>query len=614
MPISDRSWRSRMRIPSTGRIGLAVVTAAAAFLLLWRLDAPLLWQDEAETANIAVNLLETGVPTPWDGVHLVTQQAGRDAVRFGGHLLWAWHPWPQHALAAAGLASAGDLVGPTAAARLPFVLLALASIPLVWVWRRRQGPPLDATVTAAIYSLSIPFVLYSRQCRYYALLFLGGVLVFWLYDRLGDEPFTGRPTRRQLTTVGLAGAVALVFYANPLTGLGLAAGLGTHSLVCARKRLRAILGAGVLFSLLAAPWLALLLVSEVRAPDRDPVALALLFVSQLWRTQYTLLPAVLWPFLGLLWWRERRMPEGADGVRPDRAPPAGRRLADEVALLAVTGAVLTGVVTLQAPLGTARYLLPLWPLCAAVLAGLWRLLHHRSALLGSAFLVILVATDLLPSLPAVPVALSRSDTVVDTGYDREAPPLDKLARHGHVGTPLGRFLTEMAAPRCGPVAALVGFTRHLDHPPRSIAAAYAWESLHFYLGVQAVGPGLQGAARRRLDLPVVDPGRIDLVVPRRGWGGRPMRPHSPIDPERAEPFVTVDLGVPDDAYENLPDPTGARFRPSKLPPLTVRVRRELIPARWSPPSPDLPCTPPEPRIVEADAPRPAGRPGAEPAP
>jgi predicted membrane-bound mannosyltransferase len=44
-------------------VGLAL-TAVAAFLLLWRLGTPLLWQDEAETANVALGLLESGYPTP----------------------------------------------------------------------------------------------------------------------------------------------------------------------------------------------------------------------------------------------------------------------------------------------------------------------------------------------------------------------------------------------------------------------------------------------------------------------------------------------------------------------------------------------------------------------
>ena len=597
------------RVPAHGaalaRGGLLLVVLAAAFLLLWRLGTPLLWQDEAETANVAENLLHRGVPTPWDGEHLVTQQEGHDAVRVGGTIVWAWHPWPQHYLAAAGLALAGDRLGRTAAARLPFALLGLLTVPLVYAWRR--GPTVaaersEALVTTAIYALSIGFVLYSRQCRYYPLLYLGGLLAFWAYQSIGaidrppgpsgpDRP--GRPDRPDdsgwrgaaAPALALGSALAVVFYANPLTGGALGIGFGADALLHARtgpgsrRRLRRTLAAGALFGLLAAPWLALVLRSSVRPPDLGTADRAFLFVSEVWRFQYALLPLVFWPALAWLWLRGRR----ADSKR--RADSGRRGLAREIELLAVTAGTLLVLVSLEAPLGTVRYLLPLWPLCAAVTAGLWRTIHARSAALGALFLVVVLGTDLAASLPALPVALARP-AAARAVYDRQAPALDKLARQGRPGVPLAELLAQQAhatarsagpAGPTGPIGALVAFARGLERPPRAVVAGYGWESLHFYLGVPAVGPGRQRAARRRLGLPPFDPRRIDLVVPRRGW----PPPEPPPDVDR---FVRVGLGVPDDAYENLPDPDAARFGPSSLPELTVLVRRSLLPPGDRPPA------------------------------
>ena len=584
----DRSRPAPARLARAAPLLLAAITLVSAFLLLWHLDSPLLWQDEAETANVARNLLRSGEPTPWDGDHLVTQQGGRDAVRVGGRLLWAWHPWPQHALAAAGLALLGDRLGPTAAARLPFALVGLLTVPLLYAWRRsvaiRVGTAAwraKALVATAIYGLSIAFVLYSRQCRYYPLLFLGGLLALWAYGRLGTTSTASAAGRAggPGATAGLGGALGLVFYANPLSGVALGAGFGLHALLHRRTnpgRLRRTLAAGCLLTLIAAPWLALVLVSDVRTPELGIARRAMLFVSQVWRAQSTLLPLVFWPVLAWTWWRARR--SGADGAPAANGSAASAGPAAEIGLLAVLGTALLVVVDLEAPLGTARYLLPLWPLCAVVLAGLWRRLHHRSALAGAAYVVLLLGTDLFASLPALPVTLVRaaqagSITAIPRAYDREAPPLDKLARQGRPGSPLAAFLAARAhaasAPP-GPIARLVAFARQLERPPRAIAAAYGWESLHFYLGVPVVGPGLQRGARDHLGLPRLDPGRIDLVVPRRGW------PTPPLPPD-ANDFVPVGLGVPDDAYENLPDPTGARFAPSSLPELTVLVRRSLLP-------------------------------------
>ncbi len=547
-------------MPRLGRLAAPLaLTLLAAFLLLWRLDTPLLWQDEAETANLAANVLAFGYPTPWDGHHLVTQEVGRDSVRLGGHLVWAWHPWLQHYLAAAGLALFGH---DTAGARLPFALLALLSVPLVFAWRRRRDAPSTAVVTTLIYSLSIAFVLYSRQCRYYSLLFLGGLWATAAYERrwsaAGTEPGSRRPGLSPGASLALG--LTLVFYANPLTGLVLAAGFLVHGVLFDRRRglpLAPLVGSLALLSALAAPWLALVAASQVRPPSLGPAGRGFLLLTQIWRFQYTLLPAVLWPALAWLGWRARR--QGAAGAPRVR----------ELELLAVLTAALLVGVSLEAPLGTARYLLPVWPLAAAALGGLWEGLHRRSVLAGGAFLAVLLLTDLLPALPALPIALARPG---HTYPDREAGVLDKLAYQGRPDSPLLRFLLQQERRETGPVSAIVRVARGLRQPPRLVVASYAWESLHFYLGVPVVGPGGQRFARRRLGLPQVDLARADLVVPRRGW------PRPVLHPEDDAGFALVVPGAPDDAYENLPDPTDHRFAPSHLPPLKIWVRRALLPA------------------------------------
>lgn len=562
----------------------AALTAVAAFLLLWRLDVPLLWQDEAETMNVAESVLLHGYPGPWDGGHVATQQGGRDAVRIGERLLWAWHPWLQHYLAAAGLALLGH---GTAAARLPFALVALLSVPLFLAWRLRRDRLGTATVATAIYALAPTFILFSRQSRYYALLFLGGVLALWAYEGLvgprTEPPGAARPSRgRRLGVelgpeVGLSFALALLFYANPLSGLAFAAGLGLHGVLRWRRKeaeLAPLLRSLALFALLAAPWLALVALSDVRAPELGLGARLARLASQLWRLQYTLLPAVLWPALVWLWWQERRrrsaQEEGSDA--------GGRTVSGELELLAILGAVSWLAVAVQGPLGTARYALALWPLAAAALAALWRALQGRSAAAGAVFLLLLLLTNAFQALPALPLAAARWRAPGTRFYDREAPIFDKLAYHGRISAPLPLHLARLARRDCGPVAAVVAVGRSLERPPRLVVASYGWESFHFYLGAPAAGPG-DPPARRHLGLPPLDPSVADLVVPRRGWPFPDLGPA--FDPATDPAFVLLDTGVPDHAYENLPDPTGHRFTdapPGALPTLRLWVRRELLPA------------------------------------
>lgn len=550
----------------------AGLTLLAAFLLLWRLEVPLLWQDEAEVANLAEGVLAHGYPASWDGVHLVSQQAGRASLRLGERPVWVWHPWLQHYLAAAGLALLGH---GTAAARLPFALLALASVPLFFAWRLRRGALGTATVATAVYVLAPTFFLYGRQSRYYALLLLGGIWALAAYQRQQEgrepagsrSPGIGSGARGGGAWAGLGLALGLLFYANPLTGLAFAAGLAGHTLLGwfrrrhgdggARPPVQATVRSLALFAALAAPWLVLTALSDVRPPTLGGGGRAELLASQLWRLQYTILPLVLWP---ALWWVRKRTRRDGD-----------RRRVEEVDLLALLGLASWLGAGLLAPLGSARYAVALWPLAAALLGSLWEQLHRRHAAAGAGFLAVLLLTNAFQALPAAPLALARR---VPAAYDREATVLDKLAHNGRLTAPLPLHLWSLARRECGPVAAAVGVGRTLPRPPRLVVAAYGWESLHFYLGAPAVGSGLQTSARNRLGLPPVDPGRADLLIPRRGW------PPLPGTLGTTGSFVEVSTGVPDHAYENLPDPTGHRYTPlheAPFPPLTVHVRRELLP-------------------------------------
>ena len=61
-----------MRTPALEWITLALIVGVAAVLLFWRLGAIYLWQDEANTAVLAVRMLKYGKPLAYDGVNLLS--------------------------------------------------------------------------------------------------------------------------------------------------------------------------------------------------------------------------------------------------------------------------------------------------------------------------------------------------------------------------------------------------------------------------------------------------------------------------------------------------------------------------------------------------------------
>jgi 4-amino-4-deoxy-L-arabinose transferase-like glycosyltransferase len=168
---------------------VALVLAAAAVLLTWRLGAVYLWQDEAATAVLADRMLRFGKPLAYDGRNIITMDsfvdedprtigertgsadaafrylAGRHDFRPDG--TWVGQPWGQFVAAAAGLAVLGH---ETAAARLPFALAALATVILLYAFARRTFPdPTVAVLAAALLAANAFWILHARQCRYYAL-------------------------------------------------------------------------------------------------------------------------------------------------------------------------------------------------------------------------------------------------------------------------------------------------------------------------------------------------------------------------------------------------------------------------------------------------------------
>jgi 4-amino-4-deoxy-L-arabinose transferase-like glycosyltransferase len=178
----------------------------AAVLLLWRLGAVYLWQDEAATAVLAERMLKYGRPLAYDGRNIITMDSFVDedsstihertgsaeaALRylvarrdFRPDTTWVGQPWGQFVVAAASL---GVLGHGTAEARLPFALAALTTVLLLYLLALRTFEDRALAVLAAALLVANSFwILHSRQCRYYSLsslLLLLSVIAFLRWQR-----------------------------------------------------------------------------------------------------------------------------------------------------------------------------------------------------------------------------------------------------------------------------------------------------------------------------------------------------------------------------------------------------------------------------------------------
>ncbi|MBF0515552.1 MAG: glycosyltransferase family 39 protein [Nitrospirae bacterium] len=224
----------------------AVIFIFAALVLLYNLQQRLYWGDEAETANLAVNITKFGLPKSDDGKNTITIN-GTDADT--SDIVWTWRPWLDLYVTAASFAIIGKT---TAAGRLPFALFGLASVVFIAVVARGiYKTHAGAILTALFFVTNQAFILHARQCRYYAIVIAAEILlIYGLFLIL-----RGRRGSGQVCT---AIALVLQFYCNYIIVIGGILSLGIFTVIM-RRRGKAIARPVVIavsaFLVAALPWL-----------------------------------------------------------------------------------------------------------------------------------------------------------------------------------------------------------------------------------------------------------------------------------------------------------------------------------------------------------------------
>lgn len=219
-----------------------LVLCAAAFMILANLGNQYLWDDEAQTALIAGTILTHGIPLGHDGRHSFSQDQGKD---FGAGRVWKWHPWLQFYLVAPFFALFG---AGTLTARLPFALLGLAAVPLIYalalaLWGSRRAAVLASVMLAA----NVPFLILVRQCRYYSPTIFFVLLGLYAYTRITSG-------KRHGWTLFAVSAL-LLFHSQYIHCAALLAAVVIHAALFHRPRLRGLLLLSAGITALSLPWI-----------------------------------------------------------------------------------------------------------------------------------------------------------------------------------------------------------------------------------------------------------------------------------------------------------------------------------------------------------------------
>ena len=220
---------------------LLLVLCLASFLFLKNLGNDYLWQDEAETALLGRSILIHGIPIGHDGKNSFSQHRGWE---LGKNYIWKLHPWFQNYVAAASFAVLGES---TFSARLPFALFGMATVFLTYFFSRLLWEDKRIAVIAALLLLfSVPFLILSRQCRYYAPSAFFSLLGLYSYIRFIDK--------KKYAGLLFITASILLFHTLYIFCLVLLATVFVHAFLFHRNRFRSVFILCFIVMLINLPW------------------------------------------------------------------------------------------------------------------------------------------------------------------------------------------------------------------------------------------------------------------------------------------------------------------------------------------------------------------------
>ena len=223
-------------------IYLLAILCAAGFLFTYNLGNHYLWQDEAQTALISKTILTEGVPRGYDGRNFFSQEIGAE---YGKNFIWKWHTWLPFYFVAGFFRVFGIN---EFSARLPFALLGIGTIVLTFYFCKALWEDKKIAYTASFLLLiCIPFLLLSRQCRWYSMSAFFSLWALLAYLKVLES--------KRHAPWNFVLASTLLFHTHYIYCATLLASVLLHALIFRRDRLRLTIKLTVIISLLNGPWI-----------------------------------------------------------------------------------------------------------------------------------------------------------------------------------------------------------------------------------------------------------------------------------------------------------------------------------------------------------------------
>ncbi len=358
---------------------LLVLLLAGCVFFLANLGNHYLWQDEAQTALISKTILSEGVPKGYDGKNFFSQELGAE---YGENYTYRWHTWFPFYVSALFFKLCGIS---TFTARFPFALFGIATVILTYFYTRRvTGCKRTAATAALLLLLCVPFLILSRQARYYSMTAFFSLLSLYAYDGILGQ-------RKHAVSLLVLGAT-LLFHTHYIYTATLFAAIFVHVLLHKRESFKCVLLAASAVAIINLPWAIWLRGMKYGERYGDQLFDALRwilftsdYISQLMKHVFPFWLIIVLLVVALIEFRKHK----SLNIK-------NKKLATNVSLSILFLASNIAALAVASPAPFFRYLSPLLPIMCVLMAMIVNSAIRANVVLGVAAFSAIVATSALP--------------------------------------------------------------------------------------------------------------------------------------------------------------------------------------------------------------------------
>ncbi len=511
------------------KIFIFALTLAAAVLILTNLGNSYFWRDEAHTALLGKTILTHGVPKGTDGFNSYSGDTSGSRSDMNEKGTWVLTPWLPYYLVAPFTKLSPE--GTEWALRLPFAIFGIMTVPLLYFLTRRFFNERVAGIAAVFLVFYVPFLLYSRQCRYYALAMFFSTWLLMAYDKyLKKEKYAA---------AHFFLAQLCLFHSQYMIWVVVGAAIGAHILFFSREKDR-FLFLGVICVLINLPWISLF---RQKAMGDIGITGAATFFKLLPKyfagVNNDLVPFALPAFFFLFKYLIKT--EGAAAAERDRVYLLLFLLPVNIFMASITSGYFF------------RYFVGIIPAAIALNAFMVDSICRRNKIAGGVIAACLIFTNILAVPMKVPMDKFWAEKL-------EEPSLKKILRFSFLD-----YLYEITHKYEGPDQGIVKILREKAKDGQTVLMADGDIPVKYYLPKLKVYGGLtgeNGEAERE----------FDWLVPRRYLIDKSVRRTNTRINELAKSpvYERIELKYPDYIFENLPEPRYHLFRTARnIPPAAV---------------------------------------------